>query len=239
MACLYGLGRYLKAKVHTAPVRRTGISEAQRRRHWDDRYSSSSPHGVSWFQERPAVSLELISAAGAHGTASLIDVGGGAARLVDHLLADGWSDLTVLDVSNVALDESRERVGPNPRVQWIEHDLLTWHPARRYDVWHDRAVFHFLVSEGARQQYRAVMSEALAPNALIIVGTFALDGPRQCSGLPVTRYDAEALVKAFGTRFDVLATRREAHVTPHGVTQPFTWVALRHQGPLRGRKVSR
>jgi hypothetical protein len=184
---------------------------------------------VSWFQERPAVSLELITAAGLHGTASLIDVGGGAARLVDYLLADGWSDITVLDVSDVALDEARARVGTDPRVQWIGRDLLAWHPSRRYDVWHDRAVFHFLVSEAERQQYREVMSEALAPNATIIVGTFAIDGPRQCSGLPVARYDTEALVSALGTTFDVLATKPEAHVTPHGNTQPFTWVALSHQ----------
>lgn len=215
--------------MHTAPVRRTGVSEAERRRHWDDRYSASSPDGVSWFQERPAVSLELIAAAGPHRTASLIDVGGGAARLVEYLLADGWSDITVLDVSDVALDEARARVGPNPRVQWIEQDLLAWHPSRRYDVWHDRAVFHFLVNEGERQKYREVMSEALAPNATIIVGTFAIDGPRQCSGLPVARYDAEALVSALGTTFEVLATKNEEHVTPHGNTQPFTWVELRHQ----------
>lgn len=215
--------------MHTAPVRRTGVSEAERRRHWDDRYSASSPDGVSWFQERPAVSLELIAAAGPHRTASLIDVGGGAARLVEYLLADGWSDITVLDVSDVALDEARARVGPNPRVQWIEQDLLAWHPSRRYDVWHDRAVFHFLVNEGERQKYREVMSEALAPNATIIVGTFAIDGPRQCSGLPVARYDAEALVSTLGTTFEVLATKNEEHVTPDGNTQPFTWVELRHQ----------
>lgn len=215
------------------------MSEAQRRRHWDDRYSASSPDGVSWFQERPAASLELIAAAGRQTTASLIDVGGGAARLVDNLLADGWSDVTVLDISDVALDEARARVGPNPWVQWVEQDLLTWHPSRRYDIWHDRAVFHFLVSEGERQQYREVMSEALAPNATIIVGTFASDGPGQCSGLPVARYDAAALVSALGATFDVLATRREEHVTPHGNTQPFTWVALKHESPQREGKVSR
>ena len=175
------------------------------------------------------VSLELIAAAGPQRTASVLDVGGGTARLADYLIADGWSDITVLDVSDVALDEARARVGPNPRVQWIEHDLLSWHPSRRYDIWHDRALFHFLVSESERHQYREVMSEALAPNATIIVGTFANDGPRQCSGLPVARYDAEALVSALGATFDVLATKREEHVTPHGNTQPFTWVSLRHQ----------
>jgi len=210
-------------------VGRTGVFEAERRRHWDDRYSSSSPDGVSWFQERPAVSLDLIAATGPRRAAGLIDIGGGTARLVDHLVTDGWSDITVLDVSDVALEQARARVGPAPRVQWITHDLLTWHPSRQYDIWHDRAVFHFLVDEADRQQYREVMSEALAPNATIIVGTFASDGPAQCSGLPVARYDAAALLNALGSTYDVIATRREEHVTPQGNTQPFTWVALRPQ----------
>lgn len=205
------------------------MPEAQRRRHWDDRYSANSTDELSWFQERPAASLELIAVAGPDRTASLIDVGGGTARLVDHLLADGWSDITVLDLSAVALDEARARVGLNPGVEWIKHDLLMWHPPRRYDIWHDRAVFHFLVGEGERQQYREVMGEALASNATIIVGTFANDGPHQCSGLPVARYAAEELVGALGVTCDVLATKSEEHITPHGSRQPFTWVVLRHQ----------
>jgi trans-aconitate methyltransferase len=182
---------------------------------------------VSWFQPRPSASLELIAVAGPDRTAPLIDVGGGEARLVDHLLADGWTDLTVLDLSGVALDEARARVGPHPSVHWVRHDLLTWRPTRLYAVWHDRAVFHFLVDEDERQRYRSVMSRALAPGATVIAGAFAPDGPTHCSGLPVARYDAEALVDALGATFDVLATRREEHVTPHGVMQPFTWVALR------------
>lgn len=198
-----------------------------RRVHWDKRYRASGPDELSWFQEQPAVSLELIAAAGLDRTAALIDVGGGAARLVDHLAADGWSDLTVLDLSDVALNDSRGRVGPNPHVDWVAQDLLTWRPTRRYDAWHDRAVFHFLVDEDDRRQYRTILGEALAPQATLIVGTFASDGPTHCSGLPVARYDSDALVSALGGRFDVLATRREEHVTPHGTPQPFTWVALR------------
>lgn len=217
----------LSRKVHNAPVGRASGSEATRRGHWDDRYKARGPDEVSWFQEQPAASLGLIAATGLDRSATLIDVGGGAARLVDHLLADGWSDLTVLDLSNVALNGARMRVGPNPHVEWIEHDLLTWQPTRRYDVWHDRAVFHFLVDEDDRRQYRMVLSEALTPQATLIVGTFASDGPTHCSGLPVARYDPAALVNALGGPFDVLATQREEHVTPQGKTQPFTWVALR------------
>jgi SAM-dependent methyltransferase len=209
-------------------MRRAEVSAARRRRHWDDRYGAATPERVSWYQERPATSLELIAASGADRTAGLVDVGGGAGRLVDHLVADGWSDITVLDVSDVALGAVRARVGSDTPVQWVEQDLLTWHPPRRFDVWHDRAVFHFLVRERDRQRYREVMGEALAPRATVIVGSFADDGPRQCSGLPVARYDAGSLVTALGA-FDVLATRRELHVTPQGETQPFTWVALRNQ----------
>jgi hypothetical protein len=213
--------------VHTAGVDGAKASDAQRRAHWDERYEASGGGEVSWFQAQPAASLELIATAGLDRTATLIDVGGGEARLVDYLLADGWSDLTVLDVSDVALNEARARVGSNPPVHWIEHDLLTWQPARRYQVWHDRAFFHFLVEEDERRQYRKVLSEALTPSATVIVGTFASDGPTQCSGLPVARYNTEALVIALGGPFDVLATKREEHVTPQGKTQPFTWVALR------------
>jgi hypothetical protein len=205
----------------------TRAPEADRRAHWDARYQTSGPDGVSWFQNRPAASLALIAASGLDRDAALIDAGGGAARLVDHLLAEGWSDITVLDLSDVALNQARMRVGPNSRVQWIAQDLLTWRPARRYDVWHDRAVFHFLVDEDDRRQYGRVLSEALTPQATVIVGAFASDGPRQCSGLPVARYDPATLVSALGGRFDVLATQSEEHVTPQGMTQSFTWVALR------------
>jgi hypothetical protein len=217
----------LLGDVHNASVGTTSAAEARRRGHWDDRYRASGSDEVSWYQEQPTVSLELISAAGLDRTTALIDVGGGAARLVDRLLADGWSDLTVLDVSDVALHEARTRVGPNPHVEWIAQDLLTWRPTRRYDAWHDRAVFHFLVEEHDRRQYRAVLSEALTPEATLVVGAFASDGPTHCSGLPVARYDTDTLVHALGGRFDVLSTRREEHVTPRGRTQPFTWVALR------------
>lgn len=205
-------------------------TEALRRDHWDDRYRAAGPREVSWFQSRPAVSLELMTGAGLDQASAVIDVGGGASRLVDSLISEGWSDLTVLDISDVALDEARARVGPDPRVQWIEHDLLTWKPTRRYDVWHDRAVFHFMVSEDERRQYRDVLSRALAPKATVLVGTFAADGPTQCSGLSVARYDAETLTSAFGAPFDLVATKREEHVTPQGTTQPFTWVVLRCRG---------
>jgi trans-aconitate methyltransferase len=204
-----------------------GRSEAPRRDHWDDRYRTAGSKAVSWYQVRPVASLQLLATAGLNGSASLIDVGGGAGTLVDALLHDGWSDLTVLDVSDVALAMARDRVGTGTSVQWIVHDLLTWQPSRGYEVWHDRAVFHFLVEEEDRSRYRQVLRKALAPSGTVVVGTFASDGPTHCSGLPVARYDEAELVAALGGDFDLLATTREEHLTPAGTVQPFTWVALR------------
>ena len=202
-------------------------ADQQRREHWDRRYATSADDEVSWFQVRPEVSLELLVAAVPDRTAAVLDIGGGSGRLVDHLVADGWSDLTVLDISEVALARAQARVGPDPRVHWVVHDLLTWEPDRQYTVWHDRAVFHFLVEESDRRRYRELLDRALAPGAAVVVGTFADDGPTQCSGLPVARYAPDELVEALGPGFDVLETRREEHLTPGGVVQTFTWVALR------------
>ena len=185
----------------------------------------------SWFQEQPAASLELIGPARAStGRPALIDVGGGAARLVDCLLADGWSDITVLDVSDVALD-AVPCAGRPEHLACSGSSKTCSRGTRRAGTTSGTTGPSFTSSsaKSERQQYREVMGEALAPNATIIVGTFANDGPGHCSGLPVARYDAEALVSALGATFDVLATRREEHVTPHGDTQPFTWVALRRQ----------
>ena len=202
--------------------------------HWDARHAGSDEPGRSWFQLRPALSLELVELvdeAGRAGRAGgLVDVGGGASRLVDHLLAAGWTDLTVLDVSAVALQSARSRVGEDAAVAWVEADVRTWRPRRRYAVWHDRAVFHFLVDAEDRAAYLRAMAEALAPGGLVVVGTFAADGPTTCSGLPVARYAADELVAAFGGSYREVARRREEHRTPSGAVQPFTWVALR--GPV-------
>jgi trans-aconitate methyltransferase len=213
-----------------------GSSNAERadtggmaREHWDSRYADPGPTAVSWYQEHPDVSLELIDRCGLRPTAALVDVGGGAGTLVDALLAAGWSDLTVLDISATALDVARTRVGLDPRVTWLEHDLLTWQPVRRYDVWHDRAVFHFLVDDADRRRYKRVLAAGLAPTGTVIVGTFASDGPTHCSGLPVARYDPAALAEALGGPWEVMATRREEHRTPRGAVQPFSWVAMRRR----------
>jgi trans-aconitate methyltransferase len=180
---------------------------------------------VSWYQSAPRVSLELIETLGIDRDAAVIDVGGGASNLVDHLVEQGFRDVSVLDVSAVALAEGRRRLGDEAPVAWLREDLLGWEPTRRFDLWHDRAVFHFLVSPDDRERYLRILRSAIRDTGFVVLGTFAPDGPERCSGLPVTRYSVEDLAHLL--RLDVLVTRREEHTTPGGAIQPFTWVAGR------------
>lgn len=196
------------------------------REHWDDRYGRIGATAVSWYEARPSTSLEMIAAASAGPRSSLIDVGGGSAALVDSLLALGWRDLTVLDISPVALAVAQARVGPSP-VHWLVSDVLHWWPSRQYDVWHDRAVFHFLTTGQDREMYRCRLAAAIRPGGHAVIAAFAPDGPESCSQLPVHRYSSHDLAAEFGGDFEVVAERREMHVTPSGGKQPFSWVALR------------
>ncbi len=196
--------------------------------HWDQLYQSAPSEEASWFEPEPSTSLEMIGSAQVAPDAPIIDVGGGASTLVDRLLARGAGDLTVLDVSSTALDIARRRLGEDAgRIRWITHDVLTWIPPRRYAVWHDRGVFHFLVEPTHQADYLAVLHAAMAPGGTVIVAAFADDGPDHCSGLPTARYTPSALCAAFGPGFALEKSRRENHVTPTGDVQPFTWVALR------------
>lgn len=201
-------------------------SSSAREKHWNTIYRERDGRSLSWFQEEPTVSLELLDVLGVGAASSVVDVGGGESVLVDRLVARGFADVTVLDVSTAALAASRERVGHCSRVTWIVRDVLTWRPERRYDLWHDRAVLHFMTGTEI-DDYRAVLERALAPNGSVILGTFALEGPASCSGLPVTRYDATGLAGVLGSAFEVIARRSERHRTPAGTTQDFTWLAAR------------
>lgn len=194
---------------------------------WDATYKRRGAAGVSWYQAEPAVSLELIEATGVPHNAAIIDVGGGGSNLVDHLVGRGFTDISVLDISAVALAETRARLDTVESVQWIHQDLLAFEPSRPYGLWHDRAVFHFLVAESDRDAYRDILLSSLAPAGLAVIGTFAADGPESCSGLPVARYSETDLVAALGARFTPVAHRREEHRTPSGSIQPFTWVSVR------------
>lgn len=197
------------------------------RAHWDEAYESRGVEGVSWFQTEPAMSLELIRLLGIDPSGPVVDVGGGASALAGRLVDDGFSDVTVLDISELALEESRERLQGRPGITLMPQDILAWRPERSYALWHDRAVFHFLTEERERATYLATLSQALAPGGGLVMATFAEDGPSYCSGLPVARYSSETLSQLLGDAFTFVATRREVHTTPAGVTQPFTWIAGR------------
>jgi SAM-dependent methyltransferase len=194
---------------------------------WDDAYTQGDATR-SWFQASPRMSMRMLDAAGVVVTDSLIDVGGGASPLAATLLERGFRDVTVLDISAVALRQARQRLGPDAgRVHWFIADIRTWRPPRRFQAWHDRAVFHFLTAAPDRQQYLRAISAATGTNAVAVFGCFAPDGPRQCSGLPVARYGSQEVADELGPGWTLIAADRELHITPAGLTQPFTWVALR------------
>lgn len=197
--------------------------------HWNDAYAEGEDAN-SWFQLYPAESMRMLDAAGVSADDSVIDVGGGAAHLVDALIGRGFRDVTVLDISSTGMWHAQQRLGAQAeRVQWVVADLLTWQPPRRYRVWHDRAVFHFLTSQAAQGQYLDVLDAATEPDAVAVFGLFALDGPRRCSGLPVARYSVITLTGRLGDGWKLIREDREEHTTPRGRTQPFTWTALRKQ----------
>lgn len=202
-----------------------------RRIHWETVYATKAENEVSWFQDNPAPSLEAIALTGATPASAIIDIGGGASRLVDHLLALGFVDVTVLDLSASALDTARARLGTSAaKVRWLVADVTAWEPTASYDVWHDRAAFHFLTDANDRAAYVARLQRALKPGGHAIIATFALDGPERCSGLPVMRYDAETLGRALGPAFKLIRTRRHEHATPWDSRQVFQFSVFRREG---------
>lgn len=194
--------------------------------HWDNRYRDIGAESMSWFQEEPTESLAFLAALGVTPKASIIDIGGGASRLVDCLVAAGYGDVAVLDLSQAALEVARERL-PHASVAWIRADVTTWEPERTWDVWHDRAVLHFLVDEDARGRYLTTMRSALAPGGAVVIGTFAQDGPTYCSNLEVRRHSEDELVEFIGDTFEPIRLERVLHHTPGGAHQPFNWIAAR------------
>jgi len=196
--------------------------------HWQSVYKEKGETQVSWFQETPAISLELIHAVGVKFDSAIIDIGGGASRLVDVLVDQGYQDLTVLDVSDNAISIAKSRLGARAAmVKWIAADVTEWEPTRRYDLWHDRAAFHFLTEAADRTAYVERLTKALGPGGHVIIGTFAMDGPERCSGLPVVRYDAALLSATLGGSFAFIETRRHDHRTPTGGIQHFQFSAFR------------
>ena len=204
----------------------------QSKQHWEKVYETKSADAVSWFQPHAESSLGFIHATGVGKDAAIIDVGGGASTLVDDLVAEGYGDLTVLDLSAAALGAARQRLGAQQdKVSWIEADIIEVElPENRYDVWHDRAVFHFLTSAEEREAYVRRVFQSVKPGGHVIVATFAEDGPEKCSGLPVRRYSPDGLHDEFGEAFALLKHQKEEHRTPSGSVQQFVYCYCRRVG---------
>lgn len=197
----------------------------QSKEHWEKVYTTKATDAVSWFQEHAENSLKLIQKTGVPLSAAIIDIGGGASTLVDDLLVKGYSNLSVLDLSAAALSASQNRLGTKANdVNWVVADITKADlPVQSYDVWHDRAVFHFLTSAEDRQAYVQAVLRAVKPGGHVIVATFAEDGPLQCSGLPVMRYNSDELHAEFGEPFTLVHHEKESHQTPFGTAQQFTY----------------
>jgi SAM-dependent methyltransferase len=204
------------------------MADVGRRAHWDNVYPTKGEKEVSWFQENPAPSLELIALAGLSEDASIIDIGGGPSRLVDALVGRNFAQVTVLDLSAAALDVAKARLGDKGiGVKWVAADITTWEPIQTYDLWHDRAAFHFLTDPADQSAYLDRLRKAVRRGGHVVIGTFALDGPERCSGLPIVRYDAAALSAMLGTDFKLIDTRRHDHATPWGALQRFQFSTFR------------
>ena len=198
------------------------MSMLERQAHWQNVYQTKDEKAVSWFQERPDISLDLIHATGVDAGASIIDIGGGASRLVDALIGEGFNAVSVLDLSERALATSKARLGTEgTQVQWIVADITHWQPSQTYDVWHDRAALHFLTDPKDRAAYIERVLKAVRVGGHVIIGTFAPDGPERCSGLPVVRHNAATLGELLGPSFALTETRWHDHQTPSGAIQKF------------------
>jgi len=215
------LGSILEAVVETF----------DRKAHWQKIYEEMDASEVSWFQAEPSISLELINNCDLNPSDSIIDVGGGAAVLIDCLMHRGYSRLAVLDISVAALEASKRRLGIEAnRIEWITSDITAFRPPEQFALWHDRAVFHYLTDSNDRKNYVAVLRQALRPGGHLIIASFAIGGPEKCSGLPVVQYDSRKLLAELGPAFRLVEERAESHVTPAQRMQKFVYFRLTRTG---------
>jgi len=199
-----------------------------RKNHWEQVYSDKKSTEVSWYQQYPQHSLDLIKATGVDMSASIIDIGGGASTLVDSLLDAGYQNLSVLDISHGAIEQAKFRLGNRAnKVEWLEQDITLFTADKPFDVWHDRAVFHFLTDTLDRSSYIHTMCRVLNPGAHVIIATFDLNGPEKCSGLDIKRYSPETMSAVLGDSFQLVETSTEEHKTPGGSSQSFVYCYFR------------
>jgi SAM-dependent methyltransferase len=209
----------------TSPIE-TAPAPSSTATHWDEVHARTDPSLTSWFQRDPTMSLRLIASV-TTPSSSVVDVGAGTSTLADRLLALGYRDVTLVDVSRVALDTAAARLAGAGAVHFVQADVLEWRTPRLYDVWHDRALFHFVLDPGAQRRYVNLAAATVSSGGAAVLGCFDPDGPASCSGLEVARYGVVELVDLFAGTFEFESSEREVHLTPAGVEQPFTWVVLR------------
>ncbi|MFL9914772.1 class I SAM-dependent methyltransferase [Paraburkholderia fungorum] len=197
--------------------------------HWEGVYRNKAADAVSWYRSHLDTSLRLIDENAPDRNAAIIDVGGGESTLVDDLLQRGYRNLTVLDMSAVALDTAKQRLGSiAEQVTWVESDIMVVDlPEHRYDVWHDRAVFHFLTEPSQRHAYTRLLTRTLKQGGRVVIATFGPQGPNRCSGLDVRRYDVQLLSDEFGPGFELVTSTLEDHHTPAGSSQQFLYCSFR------------
>jgi 2-polyprenyl-3-methyl-5-hydroxy-6-metoxy-1,4-benzoquinol methylase len=198
------------------------------KKHWENIYRTKNSAELSWTQEVPQTSLAFIHNFHLPKTASIIDIGGGDAKLVDFLLIEGFQNITVLDISGEALDRARQRLGSNAaKVKWIEKDITDFEPDSAFDIWHDRAAFHFLYSSEQISKYLSIARKAIKPSGYCVIGTFSKTGPDKCSGMSVRRYGAQALVEEFSNGFEKITCVTEDHITPFHTRQNFLFCSFK------------
>jgi len=203
---------------------KTDKPDFNRKDHWEQVYSEKASTEVSWYQQHPQRSLELIKATGVDVSARIIDIGGGASTLADFILDAGYTNLSVLDISQAAIEQAKSRLGKRAdKVTWLENDITEFITDEPFDVWHDRAVFHFLTDDDDRSSYVRTLSRALKSGGHAIIATFDLNGPEKCSGLDVVRYSPETMSAVLGEAFQLVETSTEEHVTPGGTLQNFVY----------------
>jgi SAM-dependent methyltransferase len=197
--------------------------------HWDTAYAAGDTTR-GWYQPQAVRSVDMLDQLGVETDASIVDVGAGASVLVDDLITLGFTDITCVDHSSVGLAIARERLGAAAdSVTWIEADLRTWSPPREYDVWHDRAVLHFLLDDADIERYRATLLAGTHPGSVVIIGVFGPEGPQMCAGLPVRRYDVAMIDRLLGAEFERVSSTTADHVRPDGDTQQYLWTAARRR----------
>ncbi|MDH4261929.1 MAG: class I SAM-dependent methyltransferase [Spirochaetia bacterium] len=203
-------------------------SNDDRKKHWEKIYTIKSNNEMSWFQENPKTSLQFLTINHVPLNAEIIDVGGGDSLFVDHALKMGYTNITILDISEAAIERAKKRLGEaGKNVTWIVSDITKFKPVKKYDFWHDRAVFHFLTRQVEINSYVKLVQENLSENSIFVIGTFSENGPDKCSGLPITRYNESKMTTLFSAGFDKIRCFEENHITPSNKVQAFLFCSFK------------